>query len=61
MPPPCTSAREPLTVSELAKRMRVSKQTVWRAIASGEIAATKLGRQYRIPAHEADRLTGEGS
>lgn len=60
MPPPCTS-RAPLTVSELAARMRVSTDTVRRAIERGEITATKLGRQYRIPAHEADRLTGAQS
>jgi excisionase family DNA binding protein len=58
MPPPCTS-RQPLTVEELADRLRVNEATIRRAIRRGEITATKLGRQYRISAAEADRLAGD--
>lgn len=38
-----------LTPLELAERLKVSKMTVMRKIASGEIIAYKFGRHWRIP------------
>jgi excisionase family DNA binding protein len=38
------------TVRETAATLRVSRKTVLRRIAKGEIPASKIGQQYRIPA-----------
>ncbi len=38
-----------LTVAEVASRMRVSKMTVYRLVHSGELAAVRVGRSFRVP------------
>jgi len=38
-----------LTVAEVAALMRVSKMTVYRLVQSGELAAVRVGRSYRVP------------
>jgi excisionase family DNA binding protein len=47
------------TPQELAALLKMSKDTVYRAIAAGEIKAVKLGRLYRIPVSEVERLFGK--
>ena len=37
-----------LTVSEVAKGLRVSNMTVYRLVNSGQLAAVRVGRSYRI-------------
>ena len=37
-----------LTVREVAALMRVSTMTVYRLIKSGDLAATRVGRSYRL-------------
>jgi excisionase family DNA binding protein len=37
-----------LTVSEVAETMRVSNMTVYRLIRSGQLAAIRVGKNYRI-------------
>ncbi len=37
-----------LTVKDIATRLQVSEQTVWRWIRSGELPSIKLGGQYRV-------------
>lgn len=37
-----------LTVSEVASMMRVSNMTVYRLIKSGQMAAIRVGKNYRI-------------
>ena len=37
-----------LTVAEVASMLRVSTMTVYRLIRSGELAAARVGRGYRI-------------
>ena len=37
-----------LTVSEVAKAMRVSKMTVYRLIHNGELPAVRVGRSFRV-------------
>lgn len=39
---------EVTTVTELAKALRVSNQTIIRAIIKKKLRATKVGRDYRI-------------
>ncbi|MCW2525665.1 MAG: binding domain protein excisionase family [Pseudonocardiales bacterium] len=38
-----------LTVAEVAATMRVSKMTVYRMVHSGELAAVRVGRSFRVP------------
>jgi excisionase family DNA binding protein len=38
-----------LTVGEVASLMRVSKMTVYRLVHSGDIAAVRVGRSFRVP------------
>ena len=40
-----------LTVFEVAAIMRVSKQTVYRLVQSGDMEAIRVGGSYRIPEH----------
>jgi len=44
-----------LTVSEVASLMRVSNMTVYRLIKSGELAALRVGKNYRIRNDDVDR------
>jgi excisionase family DNA binding protein len=37
-----------LTVAEVAATMRVSKMTVYRMVHSGELAAVRVGRSFRV-------------
>lgn len=37
-----------LSVAEVAQRLGVSEQTVLRLITAGDLAAHKVGKQYRI-------------
>ena len=37
-----------LTVAEVAKQLRVSNMTVYRLVKSGQLAAVRVGRGYRI-------------
>jgi excisionase family DNA binding protein len=37
------------TVAEVASLMRVSKMTVYRLVHSGELAAVRVGRSFRVP------------
>jgi excisionase family DNA binding protein len=38
-----------VTVAEVASLMRVSKMTVYRLVHSGELAAVRVGRSFRVP------------
>ena len=44
-----------LTVDEAAERLRVTPQTVYRWCRSGRLAATKIGKAWRIPADQLGR------
>jgi excisionase family DNA binding protein len=46
-----------LTIKELARVLRISSSTVRRRIQSGDIAALKVGNQYRIPDDAIEALT----
>ena len=50
-----------LTVSEVADLMRVSNMTVYRLIKSGQLAALRVGKNYRIRESEVDRYLSERS
>lgn len=44
-----------LTVGEVAALMRVSNMTVYRLIKGGQLAAIRVGKNYRIRRSDLDR------
>jgi excisionase family DNA binding protein len=57
---------ELLTATEVAKRLRISKPTLYDLLRSGQLASLKIGRARRIPASAVDafiraRLDAESS
>ena len=50
-----------LTVGEVAATMRVSNMTVYRLIKGGQLAAIRVGKNYRIRESEIDRYLSERS
>jgi excisionase family DNA binding protein len=50
-----------LTVSEVAETMRVSNMTVYRLIKSGQLAAIRVGKSYRIRDGDVGRFLSEQS
>jgi excisionase family DNA binding protein len=61
-PPPELANAPPLapslTPAELAKLLKVSRQTVQKEIRLGRIKSVKLGNLDRVPRPEAERLLG---
>ena len=50
-----------LTVGEVATLMRVSNMTVYRLIKAGQLAAIRVGKNYRIRRADVDRYLTERS
>jgi excisionase family DNA binding protein len=50
-----------LTVSEVAAAMRVSNMTVYRLIKNGELAAVRVGKNYRIRETDVERYLSDRS
>lgn len=48
-----------LTVGEVATIMRVSNMTVYRLIKSGQLAALRVGKNYRIRHKDVERYLSE--
>ena len=48
-----------LTVGEVAALMRVSNMTVYRLIKAGQLAAIRVGKNYRIRRSDVDRYLDE--
>jgi excisionase family DNA binding protein len=48
-----------LTVGEVATTMRVSNMTVYRLIKSGQLAAIRVGKNYRIRRGDVERYLTE--
>jgi excisionase family DNA binding protein len=46
-----------LPPDEFARRVGVSRSTIWRLMQRGEIRFAKFGRVRRIPVSECERLT----
>ena len=44
------------TPAEIGTLAKLSRATVYRLIASGELPAARIGGQYRVPASELERL-----
>jgi excisionase family DNA binding protein len=57
---PARDFEEPLlTVGEVAEVMRVSNMTVYRLIKSGQLAAIRVGKNYRIRRRDVSRYLEE--
>lgn len=54
-----SSRVELLTPAEVAKRLGMSRSTVLRRIADGDLKATKIGTHHRIPLGEFERYSHE--
>ena len=50
--------RQPYTIQEVCKLLRISKPTVYRLAQKGKIKLLKIGSSTRICAEEVDRLLG---
>ncbi len=50
-----------LTVSEVARAMRVSNMTVYRLIKGGDLPAVRVGKNYRIRETEVERYLADRS
>jgi excisionase family DNA binding protein len=48
-----------LTVSEVAKSLRVTRQAVYRWLEDGDLRGYKFGRVVRIPQSDFDRFLAE--
>lgn len=48
-----------LTVGEVAALMRVSNMTVYRLIKSGQMAAIRVGKNYRLRRSDVERYLNE--
>jgi excisionase family DNA binding protein len=48
-----------LTVAEVAASMRVSKMTVYRLIKAGDLAAVRVGKNFRIRETEVERYLAD--
>jgi putative molybdopterin biosynthesis protein len=49
---------EVYTIEEVAKILKVSEETVRRLIASGDLDARRVGRQYRITRESINKFLG---
>ncbi len=47
---------ELLSVPEVAERLKISPQTIYRWIDEGTLAAIRIGRQYRVKESTLERL-----
>ncbi|MFN2488483.1 MAG: helix-turn-helix domain-containing protein [Actinomycetota bacterium] len=48
-----------LTVGEVARVMRVSNMTVYRLIKAGQLAAIRVGKNYRIRQKDVERYLND--
>lgn len=48
-----------MTVGEVARTMRVSNMTVYRLIKSGQMAAIRVGKNYRIRRTDVERYLSD--
>jgi excisionase family DNA binding protein len=48
-----------LTVGEVARIMRVSNMTVYRLIKSGQLAAIRVGKNYRLRRRDVERYLSD--
>jgi excisionase family DNA binding protein len=54
-------AKNTLTVKEAAAALGVSKHAIYKACDRNEMRLIKLGRTWRIPTSEVNRLLSEGT
>ena len=47
---------EYITVTQFAKKFDISRQFVWKMIREGKLRAIRIGKIYKIPMSEVDRI-----
>ena len=47
---------EYITVTQFANRFGISRQFVWKMIREGKLRAIRIGKIYKIPMSEVDRI-----
>lgn len=47
---------EYISITQFAKLFGISRQAVWKWIRSGKVKAIRLGKVFRIPVSEVDRI-----
>ena len=47
---------EYITVTQFAKKFNISRQFVWKMIREGKLRAIRIGKIYKIPMSEVDRI-----
>lgn len=50
-----------MTVVEVAEALRVSTATVRRHLISGDLHGVKVGKSWRVPLSEVDRVLSNGT
>ena len=45
-----------LTIEQVAKKLQVSKMTIYRYIKAGKITVYKIGKEYRIKESDLDKF-----
>lgn len=45
-----------ISVSGFAKQFNISRQFVWKMIREGKLRAIRIGKIYKIPMSEVDRI-----
>lgn len=45
-----------ITVSDFARKFSISRQFVWKMIREGKLRAIRIGKIYKIPMSEVDRI-----
>ena len=56
----CNMEEKYLTIEEVAKKLRVSKRTVYRLAIKGKIPAFKFGKSWRISSTKLTKLFENG-
>lgn len=49
-----------LTISEVAKELKLSEMTIFRYLKSGKIKGVKIGKNWRVKQEEVERIKEEG-
>jgi excisionase family DNA binding protein len=61
MPETATQPKLLLTIQETATALNLSRRSIARLLAGGELRAVRIGGAVRIPVAEVKRLASEGS
>ncbi len=62
MPEPTSTAPAAvLTIQETARLLRISRQSAYQAVRTGELPTVKIGRRILVPRHRLEAMLGDTS